>query len=525
MVEFADSPFHDNLNTNYIPTEAEIADIRAHLAPREAELARLSAAIQELAAKRERMEEYIQAHKALMCHSRRIPQDILGEIFLECLPVDRNAVMSAWEAPLLLGRICSAWRTMAFQMMPRLWSSLHIPLGFVAEAPDYEASLTAIADWLERSKPLPLSLSICGKFFPHPDSARACLVSLCEFSTRWVSLRMLNVHHEYYSILTKMEAPALAEIKIEFTHDFEPNPNADILSSTLFRTMKTPQITIIAQDTTVLIPESPFRWEHLTHLILSSPFDGNSIRDGTLLTHDVYRLFRGCINLQVVNLWLDADTRRRIRRDAWADDEELEQLQLTSLTSCTLGMGEFMPFLHMINLLEHTRMPNLAFFCTELAGDCELNGRLLRHVATSSPNLSEMTLDVRHSSPDLRLLPNNLDPFPNLTILRFHYYRVASQDFHDGITRYSELKSLIVDCNPFPVLQKLWIAGEIWTGDKGWLAFEDLLLCQTNSGAVHLYTYTNYPPDLPNVWSHAARGLNVDIVPYHIYSSTPWDGS
>ncbi|KAJ7634614.1 hypothetical protein FB45DRAFT_909361, partial [Roridomyces roridus] len=42
-----------------------------------------------------------------------------------CLPTHRNCVMDASEAPLLLGRISSAWRALSLAT-PRLWASLHI---------------------------------------------------------------------------------------------------------------------------------------------------------------------------------------------------------------------------------------------------------------------------------------------------------------------------------------------------------------------------------------------------------------
>ncbi|KAJ7646476.1 hypothetical protein FB45DRAFT_712843, partial [Roridomyces roridus] len=50
----------------------------------------------------------VDSHTALVSYPRRLPVDIVREIFVACLPAHRNAVMSAQEAPLLLSRICSA---------------------------------------------------------------------------------------------------------------------------------------------------------------------------------------------------------------------------------------------------------------------------------------------------------------------------------------------------------------------------------------------------------------------------------
>jgi hypothetical protein len=43
-----ESPFHQHLHTNYVPTGAEIERIRTHLLPHEAELARLDSLIRQL---------------------------------------------------------------------------------------------------------------------------------------------------------------------------------------------------------------------------------------------------------------------------------------------------------------------------------------------------------------------------------------------------------------------------------------------------------------------------------------------
>ncbi|KAJ7892808.1 hypothetical protein B0H14DRAFT_2685809, partial [Mycena olivaceomarginata] len=78
----------------------------------------------------DQIQAYIGSHKALISHPRRLPVDILREIFVACLPVDRNAVMSAQEAPLLLGRICSTWRSIVLTT-PRLWASLHASFEYI----------------------------------------------------------------------------------------------------------------------------------------------------------------------------------------------------------------------------------------------------------------------------------------------------------------------------------------------------------------------------------------------------------
>jgi hypothetical protein len=144
-----ESRFSRRLSTNYIPSDEEIDLIRMELVSNTQELARIDERICELSAQRDQIQAYIDSHKALISHPRRLPVDILREIFIACLPANRNAVISAWEAPLLLGRICSAWRTIALST-PRLWASLHAPLDYILEE---EPRKLAVIEWLQRSGP------------------------------------------------------------------------------------------------------------------------------------------------------------------------------------------------------------------------------------------------------------------------------------------------------------------------------------------------------------------------------------
>ncbi|KAJ7252089.1 hypothetical protein B0H12DRAFT_623079 [Mycena haematopus] len=95
----------------------------------------------------------------------RLPLDIIAEIFIACLPTHRNCVMSATEAPVILGRICSSWRTISLST-PRLWSRLHIVQPESLHWPNgpYEARVAQRLEvgnaWLKRSGNLPLSISL-----------------------------------------------------------------------------------------------------------------------------------------------------------------------------------------------------------------------------------------------------------------------------------------------------------------------------------------------------------------------------
>ncbi|KAF8351023.1 hypothetical protein F5887DRAFT_851114, partial [Amanita rubescens] len=60
----------------------------------------------------------------------RLPQDVLAEIFVQCLPKIEpwssiKGLSTKDVAPLLLCRICSSWRKLVLSV-PRLWQRLSI---------------------------------------------------------------------------------------------------------------------------------------------------------------------------------------------------------------------------------------------------------------------------------------------------------------------------------------------------------------------------------------------------------------
>ncbi|KAK7043475.1 hypothetical protein R3P38DRAFT_3259509 [Favolaschia claudopus] len=117
-----ESPFSDRLGTNYCATGDEVLEIQHLIAEPtrkllilEEEIAQLEKAIEKLEKDRKIYNTFVEAHKALISPIRRMPLDVLSEIFLACLPTHRNCVMSASEAPVILGRICSSWRALSLE--------------------------------------------------------------------------------------------------------------------------------------------------------------------------------------------------------------------------------------------------------------------------------------------------------------------------------------------------------------------------------------------------------------------------
>ncbi|KAJ7633864.1 hypothetical protein DFH06DRAFT_1303282 [Mycena polygramma] len=163
-----ESSLREHFRTNYAPTDSEIERIRAHLVPRKAELARLESLIDELTVERNRLDDYIEPYRALISHSRRLPQ--------------------------------------AFAM-PRLWAFLHISGDFVAQSKERTA---AFVRWLNRSAPLPFMISLLCAY----GYTEEVLEHLLDFSQRWSALRLSNLVAPDFCQLAGVNPPLLEDIQI-----------------------------------------------------------------------------------------------------------------------------------------------------------------------------------------------------------------------------------------------------------------------------------------------------------------------
>ncbi|KAF8200048.1 hypothetical protein K438DRAFT_1823111 [Mycena galopus ATCC 62051] len=233
------SPFASQLGTNYCPEDAEVAQIEAllvepcfQLKRLDDEIAVMRKTLNKLAEERDALADYVNAHRTLISPLRRLPLDIIQEIFMACLPTHRNCVMSAQEAPVILGRICSSWRTISLST-PRLWSRLHIVEPTPARPWDTSCPsldllqvksaqrLEVATAWLQRSGTCPLSISLESRFNyditpPLSPSSHVFLNTLISFASRWqnVSFAISPLEAQSLLRLTEDDVPLLKSLEI-----------------------------------------------------------------------------------------------------------------------------------------------------------------------------------------------------------------------------------------------------------------------------------------------------------------------
>ncbi|KAF9461697.1 hypothetical protein BDZ94DRAFT_797640 [Collybia nuda] len=291
------SLFTDKLYTNYTPSVGEAHQIKQllvapldHLSSLDKDLARL----QEI---RNTLAKDVNAYQALLSPIRKVPQELLGKIFIHCLPIGRNAVMSHKEAPILFGRVCSAWRRVSLST-PALWASLHIPVpGRSEETHLLHLRRDAAAEWLARSGVLPLSVSISepmsGDLYKQKQTV-IILKMLIQFANRWRHIDFSPLtSRSLLDGLRAKDVPMLQSITIQNQQGIKRTATWDSLEF-----LHAPEIRAVAfsQMPGDILTYS-LRWEQLTELRVQPN------KSQPLSPHEGLLLLRRCPNL--VNCWLE----------------------------------------------------------------------------------------------------------------------------------------------------------------------------------------------------------------------------
>ncbi|KAF7376661.1 hypothetical protein MSAN_00082900 [Mycena sanguinolenta] len=224
--------------------------------------------------------------------------------------------MSATEAPVILGRICSAWRAISLSA-PRLWSRVHIseptrpflapPYAFPPGL--YEAKIMQLVDvavaWLRRSGTCPLSISLeCGldhdrdhiPSFTPLSTPNFFDVILVPFASRWetISLKIPPVAVQALLRLTESDVPLLKSLTIvERPVNHGDHPEWEVPQGSVLQAPRLSKFSLAGAD--VLSSALPLRWGSLTALILmGTPWSGEN--DQTCQV--VLEIFSKCSQLQ-----------------------------------------------------------------------------------------------------------------------------------------------------------------------------------------------------------------------------------
>ncbi|KAJ7195609.1 hypothetical protein GGX14DRAFT_315435, partial [Mycena pura] len=122
------SPCSELLVTNSVPSGSQINEIQCFIGSAEAnisiiddQIAQMQRILDRLGSQRVQLQNLVQSHRSVVSTMRRLPTDILGEIFSQYLSASRSPFHS--ESPEALSHlvgVCKRWRTIALAS-PLLW--------------------------------------------------------------------------------------------------------------------------------------------------------------------------------------------------------------------------------------------------------------------------------------------------------------------------------------------------------------------------------------------------------------------
>ncbi|KAJ6485530.1 hypothetical protein C8R45DRAFT_996919 [Mycena sanguinolenta] len=500
------------LDTNYIPSDEEIEEIQLDIVSRLEELARLDARIRELSAERDQIQAHIDSQKALISHPRRLPADIVRAIFIACLPTSRNAVMSAQEAPLLLCRICSAWRTIALST-PRLWASLHVPFHFILAK---EPRIPALAHWLQRSAACPISFSVYEGWVDPAEgiskaAGRATLIrSLCAISDRWRHVEFDEMVSQATHEFTKITSAPLLE-------SFKFNGWISALNQlTFFQVPSLRTLTLHLEDVgqlTEFLFSMPTIWDRLQHLTISS-VAGFSAANVTVLLGRCPEL----ISIHVSPI-IDSDV------DPFSSESILPFLDSFDTSSVSYITPRSLSY-----LVSHMSMPQLRRFSVR-AMTCQHEPQDSFSLATlgqKSPLIEDLTICVGYLTS--QSLPETLQSFPSLTkLLVFDGYSWETAGFQS--CSFSQLLNVLSDTAVCPILQELvvrdWDSPDSQSGLNAFLKKRMESPHPLQRLEISGKSWASEVPDLiseTEIQFYGSQGLVISLLYDKSWRASPWTG-
>ena len=193
----------------------------------------------------------------------RLPREIIVEIFWNCLVHGRQETvwMSSRNAPILLCRVCSSWRTLALAI-PQLWASV----GILIRHPDgVDPSIcTHITNaWLERSGTLPLTVAIDTEGYCASEPTiilDAVLSSVCSHSSRWQNVTITSSVPVSFPRLENLPLLRVFQIQVFMQQNAISLPFSG-----------SPRLTRLTWQYPLDAPIDPrIPWSQMSHLLLTS---------------------------------------------------------------------------------------------------------------------------------------------------------------------------------------------------------------------------------------------------------------
>ena len=292
----------------------------------------------------------------------RLPLELLMVIFSFCISRDRIVWPSPTHGPLLLVRICSAWREIVLSM-PKMWSSIYLDIRSKQCGSKY---VEMVDTWLGRSGNCPLSLTLVvfwsrsGKALVLPDACADTATKITalyfRYVQRWQHVRFIISATRVFKtpipfeVCGNIAAPMLESLAVETSklmHLFLWRPLNIVLRSV----PRLCDFSFSIQDSTDAVTSSVLHppYSQLTHLDLNT-FDSFG---------DVLNVLRASKNLVEYCLTLEFDLQYSVK------DPELVDVIHPSLRFLRIDTEWGLS-----GILDHLILPSLRYLAVDFNRVC-----------------------------------------------------------------------------------------------------------------------------------------------------------
>ncbi|KAJ7474175.1 hypothetical protein FB451DRAFT_1466735 [Mycena latifolia] len=266
------------IQSNEPPSEPQALHVRqilddtlSSLSELEEEVSKVVLSLLKLEKERRLRSEYAATLKGVLSPIRRIPSEILAEIFLLCrdnsLDTFQYSVADPRQAPMLLGHVSSRWRQVSHSST-RLWDHLYIQRNSGDWNPPNDILRSILAS--SRILPLYVNLQMSGPFSPTGLVDEDVLDPLFQQHHRLKDVRFnfssINLPS---SLCNKRSLPILSSIRIVADENIDiPHLLATFNHAPLMRS-----VYIDAYNTSTLSLGYALPWSQLTRLVLAIPIE------------------------------------------------------------------------------------------------------------------------------------------------------------------------------------------------------------------------------------------------------------
>ncbi|KAJ7198371.1 hypothetical protein GGX14DRAFT_666744 [Mycena pura] len=220
------SPCPELLLTNSVPSDVQLNEIHSFIGSAKAkisilndQIAQVQRTLRRLDLQRTELADLVKSHRGVVSAIRRLPRDILGEIFSHYMGTSDSHLHSPTLSHLI--GVCVRWRAIVLAS-PLLWCHIRP----IRRSYNDSGELQQISLQLQRSAPVALSIHL-----DETVSSRVVDLLLTE-SRRWRNLYLTWDHSSYQHLTTsKVEFPVLEKLTLVIGHSALPKDIALFLKS------------------------------------------------------------------------------------------------------------------------------------------------------------------------------------------------------------------------------------------------------------------------------------------------------